>query len=107
MCVCVCVCVLEVSILAWGESGKLPEEVTLELRPKEVGDEGTFHAKVPKQKPSGMCGKLQLFWSVVYYRRARDESEHVLRDQVINSFVQGAKESCKVCKKLYVGDFHS
>ena len=50
VCVCVCVCVLEVSILAWGESGKFLEEVTLELRSKEVGDEGTFHAKVPKQK---------------------------------------------------------
>ena len=25
-----------------------------------------------------------------------EQSEHVLRDQVIKSFVQGAKESCKV-----------
>ena len=81
--------------------------MTLELRSKEVGDEGTFHAKVLKQKPSGVCGKLQLFWSMVCYRRARNESEHVLRDKVINSFVQGAKESCKVCKKLYVGDCRS
>lgn len=39
--------------------------------------------------------------------RARDESERVLRDQVIKNFVQGAKESCKVCKKFYAGDCHS